>query len=47
MILIRGLRPSSQAGKATEIAIDFSDRGGIVTMSRFTWPEATCLSVVR
>jgi len=38
---MRGSCPSSQAGNATDAAIDLRDRGGILTMRRRISPRAT------
>jgi hypothetical protein len=41
MTLRFGYMPRYQAGKVSEISIDFPWRGGIVTMSRWSSPETT------
>jgi hypothetical protein len=41
MMRKRGFKPSANAGKATEKAIDFKERGGKLTISRRSSPLRT------
>jgi len=41
MMRRRGFKPRAKAGNATEKAIDFSERGGRLTISRRSSPLST------